>query len=156
MQSLLFLKTYTYFWISNAEFRLKTETLLFARQNSRVILAHLLCWQGFGICQYAGTLAALHLHQTDAMQYSGHLTAINLDCFSQFRLFCRRWHFHTTAWGYPMVLKTAEGAATEWWFGVEVADGKPGHCPEIINVETMPWSKHLFWIPMFYYIIPVA
>ena len=44
---------------------------MFARQNSRVILAHLLCWQGFGICQYAGTLAALHLHQTDAMQYSG-------------------------------------------------------------------------------------
>ena len=44
---------------------------MFARQNSRVILAHLLRWQGFGICQYAGTLAALHLHQTDAMQYSG-------------------------------------------------------------------------------------
>ena len=44
---------------------------MFARQNSRVILAHLLCWQGFGICQYACTLAALYLHQTDTMQYSG-------------------------------------------------------------------------------------
>ena len=37
---------------------------MFARQNSRVILAHLLRWQGFGICQYAGTLAASCLRRS--------------------------------------------------------------------------------------------
>ena len=49
----------------------ENKKCLFIDHQGLAIMPHLLCWQGFGIYQYAGTLAALHLHQTDAMQNSG-------------------------------------------------------------------------------------
>jgi len=42
-----------------------------AGKAGRVILAHLPRCERFAVCIYSGTARALHLHQTDAMQYSG-------------------------------------------------------------------------------------
>jgi len=44
---------------------------MFAGKDGRVILAHLLRCERFAVCVYSGTARALHLRQTDAMQYSG-------------------------------------------------------------------------------------
>ena len=50
----------------------ETPAMMFAGEDGRVILAHLLCCAGFAVCLYSGTPRAVHLRQTDAMQYSGH------------------------------------------------------------------------------------
>jgi len=42
-----------------------------AGKDGRVILAHLLRCERFAVCVYSGAARALHLRQTDAMQYSG-------------------------------------------------------------------------------------